>query len=110
MAKSIKLLSLCVAMLMLVAVQVQANPGMANSGMGNPAVQGKIVETMNSGGYTYLNLDINGKKSWAAVPQTQVKVGDVVALNGGMVMQNFNSKTLGRTFPEIIFASGVAKR
>jgi hypothetical protein len=86
---------------------VQAN---AFSNQGNPSVSGKVVETMDSGGYTYLYID-NGSdmKSWVAIPQTQVKVGEQVTADGGMVMQNFTSQTLGRTFSEIIFASGITR-
>lgn len=105
MAKVFKMALLCFSLMMLVAVQVQANPG-----MGAPGLKGKIVETMDAGGYTYVNLDSNGTQNWAAVPQTKVKIGDVVEVQGGMAMQNFTSKTLGRTFPNIIFASGLAKR
>ena len=39
------------------------------------SLSGKVVETMNSGGYTYVSLESNGKKTWVAVPATAVKVG-----------------------------------
>lgn len=70
-------------------------------------LSGKVAETMNSGGYTYVSLDQKGKKTWVAMPQTKVKVGQNVTCQPGMVMQNFTSKTLNRTFDSIVFSGGL---
>ncbi|HJV66856.1 MAG TPA: hypothetical protein VJ550_14060 [Geomonas sp.] len=72
-------------------------------------VTGKVVETMNSGGYTYICLEKEGKKVWAAVPPMDVKVGQEVSLAPGLEMSNFNSKGLNRTFDKIIFSTGPMK-
>lgn len=69
---------------------------------------GKVVETMNSSGYTYVRLESAGKKTWVAVPETKIKVGQTVSLLPGMEMKNFESKTLKRKFDSIIFSGGVA--
>jgi hypothetical protein len=71
------------------------------------AAKGTVVETMNSGGYTYVLLDNGGQKSWAAIPNSEVKVGQEVELAPGMVMNGFSSKTLGRTFDAILFSQGL---
>ena len=42
---------------------------------------GKVVETMNSAGYTYICLEKDGKKRWAAIPATEVKDGDEIAID-----------------------------
>ncbi len=73
-----------------------------------PPISGKIVETMNSGGYTYVFLENNGQRVWVAMPQTKVKVGQVVTCQPGMVMNNFTSKTLKRTFDTIVFSGGLS--
>ena len=105
MAKSLKMLLLCSALTLLIALQAQAF-----SNKTNPTISGEVVETMDSGGYTYLQLkSSNGVSSWAAIPQSQVKVGETVELNSGMIMQNFTSNTLGRTFETIVFSSGIVK-
>ena len=67
---------------------------------------GKVKETMDSGGYTYLLLEFEGKEKWVAIPQMKVSVGDEVMLYPGQVMKNFHSKGLNRTFKEIIFSRG----
>ncbi len=72
------------------------------------SLSGKVAETMNAGGYTYVLLDKNGKKTWVAVPQMTVKVGQELVLQPGQEMQNFTSKSLNRTFDRIIFSGGPA--
>jgi hypothetical protein len=84
----------------------QAQPA-GNPGMVGTALSGKVVETMNSGGYTYVSLENGGKKTWVALPETKVQVGQQLTCQPGMPMQNFTSKTLKRTFDVIIFSGGV---
>lgn len=71
-----------------------------------PSLTGKIVETMNSGGYTYLNIEANGEKVWAAVREMEVTVGQDISLLPGHEMVNFTSKSMNRTFDKIIFSPG----
>jgi hypothetical protein len=82
---------------------------------GQPAVKslkadsllsGKVVETMNAGGYTYVCIEKKGKKTWVAVPEMKVVVGQKMGFQPGMEMTNFTSKSLNRTFERIIFSSG----
>ena len=84
-------------------------PSQAHDTRQNDAVElkGTIIETFDSGGYTYLQIDNGSKKIWAAISQAKVTVGDEVSLKSGAVMQNFYSKTLDRTFEEIIFSGGI---
>lgn len=70
------------------------------------SLSGKIIETMNSGGYTYLCIEKDGKKTWVAIPETKMAVGENVSLPPGYEMVNFTSKTLNRTFDKIIFTTG----
>ena len=69
------------------------------------SVTGKILETMDSGGYTYVKLASGGGEVWAAVNQTKVKKGQTVTIVNPMVMDNFESKTLHRKFDRILFGS-----
>jgi hypothetical protein len=76
----------------------------AATGAAPAAVSGKVLETMDSGGYTYVKLATAGGAAWAAVPKATVKVGDPVTLQNPMEMRQFHSKTLNRTFERIWFA------
>jgi len=76
-----------------------------------PAPRGiEVVETMDSGGYTYVRLATSKGRVWYAVPQCKVAVGDRVEVAAGaMQMNDFKSGTLDRTFKVIYFASGLEK-
>lgn len=89
-------------------------PAAQNMPVGNepakPVLEGKVVETMNAGGYTYICLEKDGKKGWAAVPTMDVKVGNEITLQPGAEMGQFVSKTLNRTFDKITFSAGPADK
>lgn len=74
------------------------------------SLSGKVVETMDSGGYTYVNLENGGKKTWAAIPTVKVELGQELELQPGMAMPNFTSKSLNRTFDSVIFSGGLASK
>lgn len=71
---------------------------------------GTVLETMTSGGFTYARLGQGDKEIWIAGPETQLAVGDEVTFPGQpMVMRDFHSKTLDRTFEVVYFASAINK-
>jgi len=77
----------------------------------NPPITGKVLETMESGGYTYVYLkQKKGKKIWVAFPTAKVSVGKTVSLVSGSEFKNFKSKTLNRTFDRIIFSLGPVQK
>jgi len=71
------------------------------------AITGKVTETMDAAGYTYVNLETENGPVWAAMPESKVEVGQELSLAGGMEMVNFESKALGRTFDSVVFSSGI---
>jgi hypothetical protein len=71
---------------------------------------GKVVETMDSGGYTYMKLDQGDKKIWVATSKIEVKEGQEISLYPGATMKNYESKTLNRTFETIVFSSGPVRQ
>lgn len=77
-----------------------------NSPQATSPLVGKIVETMNSGGYTYILLQTRTKQIWVAISETKVSVGQDVILMPGIELINFKSKSLKRTFESIIFSDG----
>lgn len=92
--------------------KADAQPGMMKSpskSSGPSKLGGKVLETMNSGGYTYVHVDTGSQKIWAAGPQCEVGVGDEVILASGMPMQNFHSKSLNRDFESIYFCAAIKK-
>lgn len=72
---------------------------------GGAPVTGTIAETMNAGGYTYVRLTTPTGDQWAAIPQTELKVGDPATIVNSMVVDGFTSPTLKRTFDHILFGT-----
>jgi hypothetical protein len=78
----------------------------------SPAAQmmtGAVVETMNSGGYTYVQLDTAQGRIWAAAPEFEVSVGETVTVPPGAPMANYHSETLDRDFDLVYFVQNVIK-
>ena len=72
-----------------------------------PGKTGKVLETMDAAGYTYVHVDTGTEKFWAAAPQFAVKVDDDVVVPEGMPMPDYHSKTLERTFDLVYFVPNV---
>ncbi len=67
----------------------------------------KVLSAIDAAGYTYLEVTQNKKTLWLAGPKVVAKKGDVIRFDDGMVMTNFESKTLKRTFPAVTFVNMV---
>lgn len=68
-------------------------------------VTGEVLEIKDVDSYTYLRLKTRDGETWAAVTTTSVKKGATVTIENAMVMNNFESKSLKKTFPSIVFGS-----
>lgn len=85
-----------------------AAPEQAAPAMTDVPLAGKILQTMNGGGYTYIYIErADGSKKWVAVTPVAAKVGDKISFKPGLEMGRFESKALNRTFDSIIFSEGV---
>lgn len=92
--------------------ETASTPASTPAAPAQPAAQqgmtGKVAETMNAGGYTYILIDTGSAKSWAAAPEFKVAVGDGVALPpNAMPMEKYESKSLKRTFDVVYFVDNV---
>jgi len=68
--------------------------------------QGKVLQVQRAGQYHYLEIDQNGQKLWIA-GVAEVAVGDTVRWSKPTPMKGYYSKTLDRTFDEVLFVSTV---
>jgi hypothetical protein len=68
-------------------------------------VKGKVLEVKEVESYTYLRLKTKDDEIWAAVLKAPVKNGDEVTIENVMVMNNFESKSLKKTFKTILFGT-----
>ncbi len=76
------------------AAEVQVNSGI-------------VLETMDAADYTYIKVQTDKESVWVAMPATKVEKGIRVNYALGMVVRDFKSKTLGRTFTKVIFSPGL---
>ena len=68
---------------------------------------GVVTETMNAGSYTYVLVDTDTGQRWAAGSEMSVNVGDRVTIADAILMRDFASSSLDRTFDEIWFAQTI---
>ncbi|MDH5735564.1 MAG: GW dipeptide domain-containing protein [Gammaproteobacteria bacterium] len=83
----------------------ELNPAKQNQQMTSNNLYGKVTETMDASGYTYVHVDTGSQKVWAAGPVTALKAGDMVTIPTVMPMKNFHSKALNRDFDIIYFVN-----
>lgn len=63
----------------------------------------KVLEVQQAGNYTYLYVKGKGPKHWVAVPSMNASPGETYTYQGGLLMTDFYSKELDRTFDEVLF-------
>lgn len=85
--------------------QASAAPAPAMAPVATNQLRGKLLDSMNAAGYTYLRIKTDAGEQWAAVRETKVKKGDLVTVNAQMTMNGFESKTLKRKFDSIVFGT-----
>ncbi len=70
---------------------------------------GEVVETFSGGGYAYIHIKAKDQSVWAATARSSVAVGDRVVIPDGLLMRNFESPSLKRTFDTIYFVDQIQK-
>lgn len=85
------------------APQAMAQPSSAPAA--GEGLTGKVLERLDAPPYCYLRLKTAKGDVWAAVPEVKVEKGADVTVAGPMLMTDFESKTLKRTFPEVYFGT-----
>ncbi|MEN8134812.1 MAG: hypothetical protein ABFS18_04660 [Thermodesulfobacteriota bacterium] len=73
------------------------------------SIRGKVLEIAGagSGGFIFILLDRGEQQIWATVPAVDVKVGEEVTLLNANIFNNFRSKSMNRSFDELIFSTGI---
>lgn len=67
----------------------------------------EVMETMDSGGYTYAKVSEGQQQYWIAGPRTTIQAGDTISFTEQMSMPGFHSSTLNRSFDKLLFVSGI---
>ncbi|MEI6433899.1 MAG: hypothetical protein WCP32_03570 [Bacteroidota bacterium] len=76
----------------------------------NPTIHKVILrEALQTTKYTYLKVSEDTILHWLAVPTVEFTIGDTLYYQGGLLMPDFKSKELGKTFDNVLFLEIVSK-
>lgn len=82
-----------------------AGPAPATQAAAASVLSGEVLEVLDVDIYTYVRLKTKDGETWAAVQKAPLKKGATITIQNPMTMRNFESKSLKRTFPSIVFGS-----
>jgi len=80
-----------------------------SSDMQSSSRSGEVMDKIDAGNYSYLQLKENDQVYWAAVPTMQIENGEQIFFSDYMEMKNFKSETLDRTFESLLFVNDANK-
>jgi hypothetical protein len=69
--------------------------------------KGTVLAVIDSEMYTYLQVSSETGTVWLATYKNDIAKGDTVRYSKGVVMRNFQSQSIKRTFDTIIFVDSV---
>ncbi|PKU24521.1 hypothetical protein [Telmatospirillum siberiense] len=72
-----------------------------------PTHTGTVLETIPASSYVYIHVNGDAGDQWLAAPAVDLKKGTAIRWAEGMLMANYHSKTLDRTFEKVYFIGGV---
>lgn len=78
---------------------------LSTAGFAAAPLTGQVLEVRDADPYTYVRLKTAEGETWAAVNKAAVKTGESITINRPMVMRNFESKALKKTFDTIVFGT-----
>jgi hypothetical protein len=68
-----------------------------------------VLDIIPAKGYTYLQVSENKNEYWIAVPTMDVEIGETVYFSRFMVMEDFSSENIDKSFDEILFVEDARK-
>ena len=95
----------------LAAIACQARAPQTEAALNDPAslaangLSGTVLERLNASPYTYLRLETASGEAWVAVPESAIETGALVTVASPILMADFESTALQRTFAEVYFGT-----
>jgi hypothetical protein len=84
------------------AMALPGGGSMGTEPSGIVQIVGTVTEALNVPEYTYMRVKVAaGADEWVAVPRANIAVGDKVTVTQSIVMNNFPSKSLNRSFDKL---------
>ena len=70
---------------------------------------GKVIDKIPAKGYTYLQVTENKNDFWIAVPTMEIQIGETVYFSRFMIMEDFQSDNIDKSFDQILFVEDARK-
>ena len=86
-----------------------SNENVQSNDMQSGSRSGEVIDQVNSGSYSYLQLKENDNLYWVAVPTMKIENGESIYFSQYMEMKDFKSETLNRTFASVLFVNDASK-
>jgi hypothetical protein len=86
-----------------------SNENVQSSDIRSSSRSGEVIDKIDAGSYSYLQLKENDNIYWAAVPTMNIENGEQIFFSQYMEMKNFKSETLDRTFESVLFVNDANK-
>lgn len=96
---------LAICMMVFASFALAAENNAAPPSVGGVVVVGKVLEVKIVDNYTYLRLMTNEGEIWVAIVNAKAKKGETITIEKAMLMENFESKALKRSFKKILFGT-----
>jgi hypothetical protein len=68
-----------------------------------------VIDKIPAKGYTYLQVSESKNDYWIAVPTMEIEIGETVYFSKFMVMEDFRSDNIDKSFDEILFVEDARK-
>ena len=75
----------------------------------NEAHIATVIDKIPAKGYTYLQVSESKNDYWIAVPTMEIEIGETVYFSRFMVMEDFSSENIDKSFDEILFVEDARK-
>lgn len=69
----------------------------------------KVIDKIPAKGYIYLQVTENKNDFWIAVPAMEIEIGETVYFSRYMVMEDFRSDNIDKSFDQILFVEDARK-
>ncbi len=69
----------------------------------------KVIDKIPAKSYLYLQVSENKESFWIAVPTMEIETGETIYFSKYMVMKDFKSDNIDRTFDELLFVEDARK-
>lgn len=90
-------------------VQICPHPEGGATDQGQP-ISGRVIETINISGYTYIYLERTAGNIWVVVPEMKIVKGKNMSFEPGNAVFNFESRAFMIRFDKIVFSPGPVLR